>query len=129
MSRGLIWYSLYDMVKDAKVSFAEFVATAAKNLASERNDTVLKIVIQSLYEGVVEYTPRQFREEIYSTIYEIFVDLFNSKVAPPSENRLILLRQFIPLFARKKEHIFELISWFDANKDGKCRYGSQDLGN
>ncbi len=62
LTRALVWRSFWEMVRDGKCSFKDFVQTAVNNLEFEDYSTVNRLVFQWLNGGVSIYSP--FKDRI-----------------------------------------------------------------
>ena len=98
LSRGLIWGSLWDSVRDARLPVTTFVDAVARNVGLEPSASLLSSMVSNAQYATAHFAAASQREDLYETLYSAFSAAL-STAAPGSDQQLILLRALISVSA------------------------------
>ncbi|MBM7050571.1 aminopeptidase N [Rothia sp. ZJ1223] len=91
LTRGLMWGSLWNQVRDALLPAADFVQMVASHVAHEASATLLASITSQSQSAIKSYAPANERAALWSTLYDAFAQALQL-AAPGSDSQLILLR-------------------------------------
>lgn len=98
LTRGLIWGSFWNQVRDAKLSTKKFVTSVEHNIGLEPSATLLSNLMTQAQSAIEVYTAREAREPMFDSLYSAtFEEL--EKAQPGSDVQLILVRSLLALSA------------------------------
>lgn len=69
------------MVKDARMTSNKFVEVVTTALAKEPSDSIFEKQFDFVYASINTYTPRKFREELNTKMFNFIYDLILSTTA------------------------------------------------
>ncbi|CAD8067377.1 unnamed protein product [Paramecium primaurelia] len=141
LTRNQIYRAFFDSVRDGKICSEEYVDFLLAQLPRENSDEILNSQLVYLQQSIESMTPRKYKEVLGKRVFAFLVEqLIKISKDPQSENRLMLLRNNLTVFAYDKICIDELLTWFqdqnqvlsqiECTKDNKWAivkliYGSQ----
>lgn len=114
IARSLIWKSLYEMVKDAKLFALDFIDSVLKNMPDEPNDELFLECFNYLDFVLKELIPWTYREAIADKIYLTLASFFN--LFATQSNRLLNIQKLLIRFAYSQKMLSEYVNW----SYGKC---------
>ncbi|CAD8081253.1 unnamed protein product [Paramecium sonneborni] len=113
LTRTLIYRALFDSVRDGKISSEEYVDFLLAQLPRENSDDILNSQLVYLQAAIGTMTPRRFKKNLGKRVFVFLLEqLIKVSKIPESENRLILLRNNLSLFAYDNSCIDDLLNWF-----------------
>lgn len=98
LTRGLIWGSLWNQVRDAKLSSTKFVHAVEYNLSSEPSATLLSNILAQAHSAISLYTAETNREELFDSLYSSLETALADSEAG-SDAQLIMVRSMLSLAA------------------------------
>ena len=110
LNRELIWNSLYQMVRDAKIQTVKFVDIVLTSLASEPADSIVETVLDDVETAIDLYTPSKFRSKLHNSIFNFIYGLLPA-VPVLRENRITIVKSKMNNFASSKESIMTMVRW------------------
>jgi aminopeptidase N len=74
LTRALIWRSMWDMVRDAKMSGVELIEIVLTHLASETKPAIVQAVLKCAQNALESYIPDHPRKlELYHQLFELIL--------------------------------------------------------
>lgn len=67
--------SIWDEVRDGRVSFKIFIDGILDVLNNETDDTLTLTILGWMSGGIDVYTPRKYRQELYNKLTEVIIGL------------------------------------------------------
>lgn len=98
------------MVKDVRITSKEFLNFFFKHLQNEKSDSIFERQFDLASASISTYTPAKYREELNNEVFKFVIDLVG-KIPPEQNNRIVILKSKIPLFAKSSENKKVLIQW------------------
>lgn len=96
LSRGLIWGSLWESVRDARLPVATFVDAAVRNVSCESSASLLGSMVSNSQNAITNFGAPKSRQPLYDALYESFSKAL-AAAKPGSDTQLILLRGLISI--------------------------------
>lgn len=106
----MIWRNFYDMVKDGIISSLKYIDIFEQNIPSEKSDSIFERNFEYIYGAINNYTPRKYREELNTRLFYFIIRLI-SQVNPKDENRLIILKSQLCIYAHSLIAVKILLAW------------------
>jgi aminopeptidase N len=132
LTRAMIWRSLFDMVRDGKLSGAQFVEIAVKGVPNEPEDSTLNNIL-TFSAGSFEFSPKILNENVLRPkLFDVVVKtLLNTD--PSHKNRVVLLREYVIIFAshgekREVDNLARLLGWLNGT-DAELKGQELDFQN
>ena len=94
LSRGLIWGSLWENVRDARLPVTTYVDAVVRNVSKEPSASLLGTMVNNAQVAIATFSAPTGRERLYDTLYEAFSAAL-AQAQPGSDEQLILLRGLI----------------------------------
>jgi hypothetical protein len=110
----LIWSSLYEMVRDAKMTSDKHVETVLAALPQEVSDSLWERVLDEVHITINSYTPRKFRAELNSKIFSF---VYEQVVKQKEDNRVTILKNKLLDFAVSQEHKIIVLRWLKGEEE------------
>ncbi|KAL4479608.1 hypothetical protein ABPG72_004204 [Tetrahymena utriculariae] len=103
LTRTLIWRSIFEMVRDARISSDEYLEIFKKIIVNERTDSI--VINQFMYMKAVlfNYTPPQYLVKYSEDMFNFIQQYMRENLY--SKNKIIALRQIITSFVKAKDSI------------------------
>lgn len=98
LTRGLIWGSLWNQVRDGKLSTTTFIHAIGNAAAQETSATLLSNLLSQAQGAISLYTPPQLREPLWDALYTALAEALTSAQAG-SDAQLIILRSLLTVSA------------------------------
>lgn len=98
LSRGLIWVSLWNQVRDGKLPARLFVNAVAHAASQESSATLLSNLLNQAQGAISLYTPAAQRAELWDSLYSALEHALET-AAPGSDTQLITLRALLAISA------------------------------
>lgn len=115
LSRKLIYRSIYDAVRDAKISGVEYIQTISTQLEHEIDDDLIMTNLQYLSATVSNFIPTKFYQYFTAVLFDLVSKLIKKFV---NEKHYILsLLQYLISFATNPEHVKCLQKWIGENEE------------
>jgi aminopeptidase N len=93
-TRQLLWGTLWDMVRDSKLSVPAYFEIIEKHLPAESESEIIDTVSQRLPSTLIRYTPEKKRAQFHLQI-EAFVALQLENSVPSSPTQLIWFQTYL----------------------------------
>jgi aminopeptidase N len=93
LARVLCWSAAWDMVRDAQLSASDFLTLALSGLQTEKDITIIRIVVAQLSQSVYNYSHSSHRDELATRLADGFESLMNNAL-PDSDQQLSYTRAF-----------------------------------
>lgn len=90
LTRGLIWKSFFDNVKDGVSSSLKFIDTVVQNLSSETSDAIYEKQLTNAHLSISVYTPIKHRENLKDKMFT-FIRSEMGRVTEDQQNRKVIL--------------------------------------
>lgn len=94
LSRGLIWGSLWENVRDAHLPVATFVEAVARNMRYEPSASLLSSMTLHAHSAVLNFASASERQNLFNTLHTALKAAL-AQATPGSDAQLILLRALI----------------------------------
>ncbi len=118
--KALVYRSLFDMMRDSKISGFEYVEMITNFLVSETSEISLPNLFTNLYSAIYNYVPIRFYIDQCSKIFSIILKmlksqliLFNSKNPVASKDLILNLILRLFTFSCTEEHYDMFVRWLD----------------
>lgn len=98
LTRGLMWGSLWNQVRDARLSTEKFVQAVEHNLTLEPSATLLSSILTQAHSAINVYTAPERRKELRDSFYRS-LSVALPQLTPGSDEQLIVLRTMLALAA------------------------------
>jgi len=105
------------MVRDAKMTSDKHVETIVAALPQEASDSLWDRVLEEAYVTINSYTPRKFRAELNSRIFNF---IYDQVVKQKEDNRVTILKNKLLNFAISQEHKHVVLRWL-RNEEGHLK--------
>ncbi|MCX5797597.1 MAG: aminopeptidase N [Elusimicrobia bacterium] len=92
--RLMLWGSLYEMLRDAKLSPSDYFAAARRHLPAETGLLAIESVIDHLSSEVLRYTPPERRPKLAAEV-ERFLKAQLDASPPGSDRQLLYMRGYL----------------------------------
>ena len=132
LTKGVVWKSFFDLVRDGLLSGCSFVNIALEALPKESSDAIFYSIL-TYCARVTGYSPKILNKNIIKPkLFNLMRDLLvSNKIL--SSDRTILLKEKLIRFAtygeeKKIDNITKLIAWFDGT-DSELKLIELDLEN
>ena len=115
LTRAVIWFCFFEMVRDGEVTSLDFVEAAIKGLDVETTDVVITNLLEYISSSINNYTPLKLRGLLH---YQIFEKLYRKilHTDPNEKNRLIILRRELIAHAHHEDHLEILRQLFEGKE-------------
>ncbi len=107
LSRGLIWGSLWNQVRDASLTSSTFVQAVAQHLSGEQSATILSNILDQGQSAISLYTPAHKRPQLWQQLYQACYTSLR-QAQPGSDTQLILLRALLAISLHTHEGLADL---------------------
>jgi aminopeptidase N len=110
--RAMLWGALWDLVRDARLAPADFIATAARELPAESDEQISAGIVQRLTRAVASYLSDAQRQATVGAVARLLL----AGAADPNRGygmRKNLLDAYISL-AETPADLLRLSSWLDS---------------
>jgi aminopeptidase N len=115
LSRKLVYRSLYDSMRDAKISSIEYIETLCEFLKSENDESLVINNLTFLSSAVLYFTPRKYQNYFYEKLWDLVSFLIKEFIEKnKSYNGLIPI---LISFSVNEKHIKIMQKWLDSNED------------
>ena len=94
LSRGLIWGSLWENVRDARLPVTTYVDAVVRNVSKEPSASLLGTMVNNSQVAIATFSAPTGRERLYDALYDAFSAAL-AQAKPGSDEQLILLRGLI----------------------------------
>ena len=94
LSRGLIWGSLWENVRDARLPVTTYVDAVVRNVSKEPSASLLGTMVNNSQVAIATFSAPTGREHLYDALYDAFSAAL-AQAKPGSDEQLILLRGLI----------------------------------
>ena len=94
LSRGLIWGSLWENVRDARLPVTTYVDAVVRNVSKEPSASLLGTMVNNAQVAIATFSAPTGRERLYDALYDAFASAL-AQAKPGSDEQLILLRALI----------------------------------
>ena len=94
LSRGLIWGSLWENVRDARLPVTTYVDAVVRNVSKEPSASLLGTMVNNAQVAIATFSAPTGRERLYDALYDAFAAAL-AQAKPGSDEQLILLRALI----------------------------------
>lgn len=101
LSRGLVWGSLWNQVRDGKLPAAVFVNAIGHAASQETSATLLSNLLNQAQGAISLYTPAALREELWDSLYSALTLALETAEAG-GDAQLITLRALLSVSAHSK---------------------------
>ncbi|WP_421084071.1 aminopeptidase N [Rothia nasimurium] len=98
LSRGLLWGSLWNMVRDGRLEGSRFVQAVGQAASQERSATLLSNLLDQAQAVISLYTPEGQREFLWDALYTALAQALESAESG-SDEQLILVRAVLAVSA------------------------------
>ena len=120
LTKALVYRSLFDMVRDSKLSGFEYVEMVTKFLLAETSELMLPNLFNNLSSVITHYVPIRFYKEQTSRIFSIVLNMLKNQVKlfnenSPNASKDLILNLILRLitFSSSEEHYALFVSWLD----------------
>ena len=113
LSRKLVYRSLYDSMRDAKISSIEYIETLCEFLRGETDESLVVNNLTFLSTAVLYFTPRKYQIYLYEKLWDL-VSFLIKKFIEEKKN----YNGFIPIlinFSVNEKHIKVIQKWLSEN--------------
>ena len=100
------------MVKDAKITSADFIDFVIKNIAKEQSDSIFEKQFDLIHASIHSFTPYQYRQELANKVFALVLDLI-ANTPKQQANRIVILKNKLTNFADSDENKKLLLKWWD----------------
>ena len=121
--KALVYRSLFDMMRDSKISGFEYVEMVTKFMISEKSEMALPNLFNNLHSAISHYVPLRFYQEQSSKIFAIVLQmlrgqlmLFNSDAYLASKDLILNLIQRLLSFSCSEEHYNLFVRWLEGDQ-------------
>lgn len=101
LSRGLLWGSLWNMVRDGKLASRRFVLAVGQAAAAEPSATLLSNIVDQAQAAISLYTPAGARGELWDALYAALSEAL-AGAKEGSDEQLILVRALLSVSAHSQ---------------------------
>lgn len=98
LSRGLIWGSLWNQVRDAELEVHEFLDAVEISLAQEKSATLLTSITSQAQTAIAHYVPAEQRLPLWNSLLTALKKA-SASAEPGSDQQLILIRAILSVAA------------------------------
>ena len=114
LSRQMFYFSLYDLVRDAKVPCKEYLDIASKFLLEETDYTVINTVLTKALVLIKNFLPIK----IYPEYSDKMFDLVQKLIVKNKNNNQFIISccDYLVNFAYSEKNILQLKTWLDTDK-------------
>lgn len=112
--RQMIYRSLYDMVRDVRISGVEYVDILIGLLCEEKNEDIISSQLRYISTTIYNYIPRSLSKDYNSKVFKLLIQLFY-KFQDKNEMVLTILDK-ISGVAESKGDIDVLILWLTSSE-------------
>lgn len=75
LTRLIVWRSLWDMVRDAKISAVEFLTSVVKHIPTETSTTINKEVLAFTRTAIAQYCPYgEWQKTKYHELFDLIIN-------------------------------------------------------
>lgn len=99
LSRGLIWGSLWNQVRDGQLHAKDYVKAVCAHASREHSATLLFSITQQAQSAIAYYTPEQNRQPLWDCLYQGLSKALENAEAG-SDEQLILVRAMLSVASR-----------------------------
>lgn len=94
LGRQMMWWALYDMLRDARLAPSAYVDTVIQQLAGEQDPQILIDVLRRVVREVVRYVPPAKRQALRGRL-EVFLRAQLDGSAAGSDRQLLFYRSYL----------------------------------
>ncbi|MEX3609966.1 aminopeptidase N [Rothia sp. LK2588] len=98
MTRGLIWSSLWNQVRDARLSTHRFVTAVARTVLPEQSATLLNTLLLQAQQAIRNFTPAPQRQPLWDELFTASEAALKDS-EEGGDKQLILMRAMLSLAA------------------------------
>jgi len=121
--KALVYRSLFDMMRDSKISGFEYVEMVTRFLVSEKSEMALPNLFNNLNSAITHYVPLRFYQEQCSNVFTIVLQmlkeqilLYNSNYYLASKDLILNLILQLLTYASTEEHYDLFLRWLEGDQ-------------
>lgn len=121
--KALVYRSLFDMMRDSKISGFEYVQMVTRFLIAEKSEMALPNLFNNLHSAITHYVPHRFYQDQSSKIFAIVLQmlkgqllLLNSDAYLASKDLILNLIQRLLSFACSEAHYDLFFKWLEGDQ-------------
>ena len=116
LTRLICWRSLWDSVRDQKISAVEFLDAIVKHIPGETSTTINSEVIAFTKTAIESYCPYgEWQLKKYHELYELVVQKLKSATAA---EEVAFYKDRLTWFAKNEPDVKQLVDWMQAGSTG-----------
>ncbi|KRX08608.1 hypothetical protein PPERSA_01861 [Pseudocohnilembus persalinus] len=117
LTRCLIWGSLFNMIRDAKITAVDFWEFIKFILKDEENDSIISGQLINLDTCINDYTPKEnqkdLKYQVFEYLYQWIMEIVGQdQISEKNEHVLLVLKKQIITFIGCKQHADIMLDWF-----------------
>ena len=121
--KALVYRSLFDMMRDSKISGFEYVEMVTSFIVSENSEMALPNLFNNLHSAISNYVPLRFYQEQSSKIFSIVLQMLKAQLillhhnaCLASKDLVLNLIQRVISFSCTEEHFDLFLKWLEGNQ-------------
>lgn len=116
LSRQLVYRALWDMVRDLKLSGAEFVDILSSQLADEGSLYNITYTLDIASSALSNYVPSGAAKDNF--FHQIFTAILGKIANAPDVTTAVQLSKYVYSYARHADDVATVVQWLTANETG-----------
>ncbi len=120
--KSLVYRSLFDSLRDSKISGFEYYKIIENFLKNETSEISIPVLLGNLSSAISHYIPLRFYNKFTSEVFDIIwlklkfqVDLFNIKSPDADKDLILSLINYLLIFSTSENHFKIYENWLEKN--------------